>query len=352
MARDRDSSRIGSQLILDVLSGQQFGRGLVLTAEAPQLIQALSKKVERLDIFDISYSALFSLPREANVNVSFEVFPERNKHYDFAVSLMPKGRDFARSLMWSAAQALQPHGALYIAGPSSGGMRSLHKDASELFENTTVETYRQGHRAIRASRPVAEYPWGTDPTQIQVMPVTVQQQRLTVATLPGVFSWHKLDAGTAFLLENIDLVALTNGKRVVDMGCGNGVIGAVAGKTANHVTLVDENLLAIKCAQETIRLNGIANADIIASDVYQHLEAHRFDAILTNPPFHEKFQVDQNVAHRIIRGASKHLKSDGYLIWVANAFLKYETFAEDYFEQIDVIANNDRYKVVQARQPR
>jgi len=351
MARDLDSSRISSQLILDVLNGHRFQRGLVLTAVAPQLIQALSKKVDELDVFDLSYTALSSLPHETNVNVSFQVFPEHKPRYDFAVIIMPKGRLLARGLMWSAAQALQPRGALYLAGPSSGGMKSLHKDAGELFESTTVETYKQGHRVIKAVRPYGVYPWGSDPTQIRVISLTVPQRELMVATMPGVFSWQGLDAGTAFLLHSVDMAGLTRDKRVLDMGCGNGIVGAVATVNANHVTLVDENLLAVKCAQKTMLLNEIANAEVIASDVYRHLESHQFDTILTNPPFHEKFQVDQNVAHRIIRGAKKFLTSSGCLVWVANAFLNYEAFAAEYFEHVDVIAHDARYKVVRASKP-
>lgn len=47
----------------------------------------------------------------------------------------------------------------------------------------------------------------------------------TLATLPGVFAGTRIDVGTELLLAHLDV---ESGERVLDVGCGAGVIGLTA----------------------------------------------------------------------------------------------------------------------------
>ncbi len=60
---------------------------------------------------------------------------------------------------------------------------------------------------------------------------------LLIRTQVGVFSWERLDTGTRLLLDAMEVHA---GERVLDLGCGYGVLGLVAARLAGpdgHVNL-------------------------------------------------------------------------------------------------------------------
>ncbi len=113
---------------------------------------------------------------------------------------------------------------------------------------------------------------------------------------------------------------------MLDMGCGYGIVGLIAAtRGASQVTLSDDNLLAVRCARASAAANAITNVEIVAGDLLDAVKDQRFDLIVSNPPFHQQFDVNTNVAHRLIREAKSALKPGGRLVIVANAFLKYES---------------------------
>jgi 16S rRNA (guanine1207-N2)-methyltransferase len=195
---------------------------------------------------------------------------------------------------------------------------------------------------------VPGYPadWGDDPTVMQQRTVDTPVGPLTVATMPGIFSWQHLDDGTAFLLDNLEIEP---GQTVLDVGCGYGIIGLVAAQRASHVTMTDDNLLAIRCARAAVAINHLGNADVQPGDVYAGLQGRQFELIVSNPPFHKEFDVSTNVAHRIMRDAKRLLRPGGRLVIVANAFLKYEAVMTQYLTKARVLARNNRYVVIEGR---
>ncbi|MCA9912060.1 MAG: class I SAM-dependent methyltransferase, partial [Anaerolineae bacterium] len=267
-------------------------------------------------------------------------------NFDTAHVLVPKGRDFGRAQLWSAANALKLEGDLYVTGASKGGAKTLIKDAEELLGFCNTVAYKKSHRIAISQRPESfSYPaeWGADPTRMTHRTFNTPNGELEVGTMPGVFSWEELDDGTAYLLENMEF---SEGETVLDVGCGVGLIGALAAKSASSVTMVDDNLLAVRCAQETVSINQLKNITVLASDVYSALEGQRFDRIVSNPPFHQKFDVNMQTAERIIEQAHEYLNPGGELWIVCNAFLKYEELLQQEFRESGIVAQDNRYKVL------
>lgn len=115
-----------------------------------------------------------------------------------------------------------------------------------------------------------------------------------VVTYPGVFAHRKADAGGLALAETMDVVA---GDRVLDLGCGSGMIGIAAAKMANleRLVLVDSHARAIQAATENVAANHLTGfTEIIHSDGrpsdFVELQ-DQFSLFVGNPPYYSQNQV-------------------------------------------------------------
>ena len=136
---------------------------------------------------------------------------------------------------------------------------------------------------------------------------TYRGHTLRLTTDSGVFSRGEVDEGSALLLDS--LPALTG--RVLDLGCGAGVIGVSVGK-AYPVELVqsDVNERALALTRENLKRNVVAGT-VVESDGFAALEG-LFDTILTNPPI----RAGKAVIYRLFAEARDHLKEGGALYLV------------------------------------
>lgn len=162
-------------------------------------------------------------------------------------------------------------------------------------------------------------------------------------TLPGVFNHGSLDAGTAVLLEHVP--APRHG-RLLDLGCGSGVIGLSMKQEqpALKVTLADIDAFAVRSAQlNSTRMN--AAADILSSDGLNQIDG-RFDFIFTNPPFHHGKETNYSFARNLFSAARQHLTSDGQIWLVANRHLPYEDWAREYFRDAQVMVQASGFKLL------
>ena len=167
---------------------------------------------------------------------------------------------------------------------------------------------------------------------------------LIICSLPGVFSAAELDAGTALLLTT--LTQPIKGK-VLDMGCGAGVIGTYLKQhyPAIHLTMTDIHAMAIASAKQTLQQNHLTG-DVVASDVFSEI-TQDFDLIISNPPFHAGIDTAYQAVETLIREAKNHLAAEGELRIVANAFLPYPDLLDRYFGSHNVLAKTGKFKVYQ-----
>ena len=79
---------------------------------------------------------------------------------------------------------------------------------------------------------------------------------LEFLTSSGVFSVRRVDRGTRLLVESM---VLPEGGRVLDMGCGYGVVGVVAGRLVPglEVWMTDVNERAVSLARLNVKRNGV-----------------------------------------------------------------------------------------------
>ncbi|WP_461214402.1 class I SAM-dependent methyltransferase [Lacticaseibacillus sp. GG6-2] len=124
----------------------------------------------------------------------------------------------------------------------------------------------------------------------------------------GVFSKHTVDYGSRVLIATV-FDAAPQGT-LLDVGCGWGPIGLSLAKAAPklQVTMSDVNERALALARRNAEANGVTNATVIESSVYDNIDG-TFDTIVTNPPV----RAGKPIVSGILRGAFEHLNAGGQL---------------------------------------
>lgn len=141
-----------------------------------------------------------------------------------------------------------------------------------------------------------------------VIEIGFRGQTYSFVSDDGVFSKRQFDFGSRVLLEAmVDQLA----GRVLDLGCGYGPIGILAGRTKRlDLTMVDVNPRAIELAKANALAHGV-EADILVSDGFQKLTGP-FDYILLNPPI----RAGKAVIYQLFTDAYNYLAPGGQLVIV------------------------------------
>lgn len=127
----------------------------------------------------------------------------------------------------------------------------------------------------------------------------------------SLFSPKAVDSGTLAMLSAVDF--LPNDK-VLDLGCGYGVVGILAAKFIGeaNVVLCDSSETAVKYARLNAETNLVPNIHIISGNAFENIPDNDFTLILSNPPYHTDFSV----AKRFIEGGFQRLAIGGRMIMV------------------------------------
>jgi 16S rRNA (guanine1207-N2)-methyltransferase len=326
-----------------------LGRTLLLGCDHGALAAALARQQTPITCTDDNLIALQTTAQtlQANNLPPAELRPplDLGGPYQTVIIRLPKGRKLARRWLLEAYAALLPGGLCYLGGANPEGIQAALKDAGELFGGVAILGYRKGCRVGRmVKRPEGALPaWANEPglalQSWHEVDIAIRAFTFRIHTLPGVFSFDQLDPGSRLLLESL---SIPTGARVLDFGCGCGILGLTAARLgAAQVDMVDVNLLAVAAAQENVRINDIANARVFASNLLEAVQDQRYDRIITNPPFHAGHAVDTDITQRFLAQGQACLAPGGALIMVVNRFLRYQLFG-----QVETLAANNQHHVL------
>ncbi|KUO16568.1 methyltransferase [Streptomyces dysideae] len=238
----------------------------------------------------------------------------------------------------------------------TGMVKEIHTSTLELFERilgpTRTSLAEKKARLILCTpgpspeRAAAANPW---PYRYALPDGIGPVSGRTVVNHAGVFCADRLDIGTRFFLQH--LPGGKGARRVVDLGCGNGVVGtavALADPEA-EVLFVDESFQAVASAEATYKANGVpGHAEFRVGDGLAGVPAGSVDVVLNNPPFHSHQATTDTTAWRMFTGARRVLRPGGELWVIGNRHLGYHVKLRKLFGNSRLMASDPKFVVLKA----
>ncbi len=260
--------------------------------------------------------------------------------YDTVLLHLPRGSELQGELLALTRAVLRPEGRCYAVGATQEGVRGALGAAQRLFGRAGVVARKAGYHVIMAMRPAAPFPvpqiaWSQHAVIVDGKPAIME-------SCPGVFAAGRLDEGAAALIAGM---GVDRGQRVLDLGCGAGLVALAALRRGAQVIAVDVSARAVEATRRTLRANGFAAAEVLLSYGAERVTLGSVDVVVTNPPFHTGHEVDFGVVRLFINDAARSLRAGGQLFLVANAFLPYEKWLAEVFRAPEVAYANERFRV-------
>lgn len=286
-----------------------------------------------LDVF-LAKETLDEIGRKRpNVSVVCETdFPE-GPFDTVAMPFLKNGEaELTRELLQQAHERLDIGGRLMVSTDNPNDTW-LHEQLQLLFEKVTRRPQPRGvlylalktHALRRVRNFTANFAFRDGKRMVHVV------------SRPSVFSHRKLDIGARALVEAVAATrAVQPGSRILDIGCGSGVVGIALAmrKPGVHIHAMDSNPRALQCTLHGAELNGLtvvnqpvqtvhgdSDSDFddepsslsIQLDASGHsCEPGTFDLVVANPPYYSNWAITAI----FVEAAARALKPGGRLFLV------------------------------------
>ncbi len=162
-----------------------------------------------------------------------------------------------------------------------------------------------------------------------------------------LFSREKLDIGTRFFLQHLPQ---GNFKQILDLGCGNGLLGIAAKQLHPRADLIfaDDSTMALQSASHNYTLFFNDQATFVWTNCFENQPPESVDLVLCNPPFHQKSGVTDHIAHQMFRDARAALRKNGLLRFIGNSHLRYAHELKKKFSSVTKVAQNPKFSIFDA----
>ena len=223
------------------------------------------------------------------------------------------------------------------------------------------------------SRPVAEV--GTVSARVEYRIPRAQTEYGNLYGVGGVFGGAKVDRGGELLGRWVAREAPV-GARVLDLGCGNGLVALMLSRRVDlRVTATDIDADAVLSARATLagvsrvcgeggvgeggvgEVFGVAEGDVGRGeagaavrwdDAGYGVEAGSFDVVALNPPFHRDSGIDDRLVLHLLGGARRALRVGGELYLVFNSHLRYRALLREW-AHIEQLERNAKFTLLRVR---
>ncbi|NIB44257.1 methyltransferase [Pseudomaricurvus alkylphenolicus] len=179
---------------------------------------------------------------------------------------------------------------------------------------------------------------------------TLENSGYRIGNHANVFSRANLDIGTRLMLEHMN--ALPGADDIIDLGCGNGLLGlmAKARQPESRVGFFDESYMALASARENLQNalgpDALNDCQFLANNCLEGVATASADLVLNNPPFHQGNVVGDHIAWQMFQDARRVLKPGGQLWVIGNRHLNYHTKLKKLFGNCRVQGSNRKFVVL------
>lgn len=166
-------------------------------------------------------------------------------------------------------------------------------------------------------------------------------QEVVLETGEYYFSPKSIDKGTMFMLSKVQV---TEEDKVLDLGCGYGVVGIFVAKEigGEHVVMSDISEEALALTNSNLECNELNSVRVVKSNGLKEIPDKDFTLILSNPPYHTDFSV----AKAFIEDGYKHLVLGGRLMMVTKRLVWYQNKITSVFGGVKVFEQDGYYVFV------
>ena len=171
--------------------------------------------------------------------------------------------------------------------------------------------------------------------------------QLQLSNHANVFSKEKLDIGARFMLQQFQ--HLPTAGRVIDLGCGNGVLGILAQRQLPNAEIhfVDESYMAIASAQQNYHTEyPRQQAFFHTSNSLSQASVESPDLIICNPPFHQQHSIGDQIAWNMLKQGHAALNKGGAFWLVGNRNMAYHVKMQRLFGNCTTVASNKKFVVL------
>ncbi len=235
---------------------------------------------------------------------------------------------------------------LIVAGAKA---RDVHTSTMQLFEKVLGPT-RTSLAWKKARLIFCQAADIVPPAAAETTDWTLDGTDWLIHNHANVFSRGSLDIGARLFLDH--LPRGLNG-HIIDLGCGNGVIGlaALAQNPEAQVTFVDESYMAVASSELNVEHNLPQELDRCQFEVNNALagiERESVQAVLCNPPFHQQHAITDHTAWQMFCDAKRCLQVGGELRIVGNRHLDYHQKLKRLFGNCTLVASNKKFVILRA----
>ena len=336
------------QLLLRNLSGiRPESKLLWINPSADQAWHAVAGHAPKLSLFSQDYPSWIWL-EAAGAKAEFGAFPvAASGTPDHLILTLPRSKQKLEMMLNCGRSLLPKNGSLWLAGENRTGIKSSPKYLEQWFGRVQKLDSARHCSLYEALEPLTQSPFSATDYQCEWR-LEHDDFNLNIHSWPGVFAHGKLDDGTRLLLDQLSALRIKG--RVLDFGCGSGVIAACLGVLCPEIdiTMIDSDALALRSATQTIKANQI-DAQIFPSSGLNKLQ-QRFDLIVTNPPFHHDDRTDVTLSMQLLQPVRNFLNPHGQLLMVVNRHIPYRKWLDRVFGRHEVLASNLKFQVLHAVQ--
>lgn len=233
---------------------------------------------------------------------------------------------------------------------ASDRAKEIHSSTLKLFENYLGTT--KTSLAVKKARLVFSK-LDNDQATSASFPNSwsLENTNFTLHNHANVYAREKLDIGARYFMENLPTIA--ENSHVIDLGCGNGVIGlhVLSKQPQAQVNFIDESYMAIASAKLNIIQNlptAIEQCQFQVNDCLTSVEGGSVDVVLCNPPFHQQTATTDHIAWQMFKDSHRVLKKGGELRIIGNRQLGYHIKLKRIFGNEKLIASNDKFVTISA----